>query len=245
MSRADWVPVLLYHQVVEQLPAADPFGNCVLASDFEAQLRWLAARGHRSTTLERVAEALSGGEPVPRRSVVITFDDGYAGNLEVAWPILRRHGFTATVFAVSGSLGGWNEFDGGLGCAPARMLTVEQLRRLHREGAEIGSHSVTHPPALTELDAHALRSELVDSRARLESVLDDAVTVFSYPHSQVDARVEAAVAEAGYRAAAAGVGTAFRPLRLSRVDPASARGMALQARVDWRRLKWLARRVAA
>ncbi len=241
MSRADWAPVLLYHQVVERLPDDDPHRNCVRADVFDAQLSWLSSRGFRSTTLQRLGTALKDGSPLPPRSVVITFDDGYASNLEVAWPILQRHGFTATIFVVTGCIGGFNEFDAGEASPPARMLSAGQVRALHAAGVEIGSHTVTHPTSLCAVSEERLQDELVRSRGDLEALLDAPVTCFSYPHSQADGRVERAVGAAGYQAACAGVGAAFRPLRLSRVDPASRAGVGLEAMLQWRRLKWLAR----
>lgn len=245
MSTPDWVPILIYHEVVEHLPARDPFRNCVSAKVFDAQLRWLRERGYRSTTVERVASAIAGGERLPARPVVITFDDGYADNMRVAWPLLQRHGFGATVFVVTETIGGYNDFDRDHGMHRSRMLTAEEIRGLARAGAEVGSHTSTHPATLTALGDAALRDELCGSRRLLEAIVDRAVVTFSYPHSQVDDRVERAVGDAGYRAACAGVGTAFRPLRMCRVEPRAARGIGIQARLEWRRLKRLVRTVAA
>lgn len=245
MFRADWAPVLLYHQVVERLPVHDPHGNCVRADVFDAQLSWLRSRGFRSTNLKHLSAALKDGTPLPSRSVALTFDDGYASNLEVAWPILQRHGFTATIFVVTGCVGEFNKFDAQSAAPPARMLSACQIRALHAAGVEIGSHTVTHPASLCALSDQRLQDELVRSRSDLEALLDASVTCFSYPHSQTDRRVEQAVASAGYQAACAGVGTAFRPLRLSRVDPESRTGLSLEAILQWRRLKRFARSLAA
>ena len=245
MSRADWAPVLMYHRVAAEVPAHDPYRNFVKAEVFDAQLGWLRRRGFRGVTVSALADALARGESLPDRSVAITFDDGYRDNLEVAWPLLRRHGFTATVFVVSGSVGGSSEFDRPHGYPPAAMLSSAELRELHGAGVEIGSHTVTHPESLCALRSGSLQAELADSRAALEDIVGAPVTAFAYPHSQVDARVEAAVAAAGYRAACAGRGAAFRPLRLSRLETGVRRGLGIETQVRWRRLRWRLGRTAA
>lgn len=245
MSRTEWAPILMYHQVVRRTPERDPYRNYLRADIFDAQLAWLRARGYRSTSIARLRVGLEPGETLPHRSVVISFDDGYRSNLEVAWPILRRHGFTATVFVVSGTVGGYNDFDREAGLPREPMLSAGELRQLHSHGFEIGSHTVTHPASLRELPDRLLEEELTRSRRDLEALLDVPVTTFSYPHSQVDGRVEAAVEAAGYSAACAGVGTAFTPLRLGRVDPRSRTGVRLEATLRWRQVKWLGRSIAA
>ena len=79
-------------------------------------------------------------------------------------------------------------------------VTWDQVRDMDKAGVEIGSHTVTHP-ILTNVDDNQLRDELVNSKTRLESVLDRSVTLFCYPNGSYDGRVEAAVRGAGYRLA--------------------------------------------
>src|SRR3981081_1017331 len=97
-SSGGWLPILAYHRVVDTVPSHDAAGNCVTVATFEAHLRWLAAHGSSSVPLAAVGHAFDsgGGIPVPRRSVVLTFDDGYRDNYDFAWPLLKRYRFTAT-----------------------------------------------------------------------------------------------------------------------------------------------------
>lgn len=99
MSSRRTVPVLMYHHVTPQ-------GGMINVSpaNFEAQLRWLKQHGYRSLTTDQFADHLNG-KPAQPRSVLITFDDGYLDNWVYAYPLLRKYGFTATIFLVTSWIG--------------------------------------------------------------------------------------------------------------------------------------------
>src|SRR5688572_25859544 len=98
------VPILMYHDVAPELHAGfERF--TVRARDFAWQMRWLALTGHESITLDRLLAARRGEATLPRRPVVLTFDDAFVASGEHAPPVLRRHGFTATFFVVAGLVG--------------------------------------------------------------------------------------------------------------------------------------------
>lgn len=232
-----WVPVLLYHRVVPEPPDRDPFGNCITVGAFESHLRWLAWRGYRSLTLSELALAAVHDRGQSGLRVAITFDDGYRDNWTHALPLLRRYGFNATVFVVTDAIGGYNDFDSLAGVERAPMLTSDEILGLARSGIEIGSHTCAHPPSLPELSDEGMKAELGRSRHRLEDIVGRPVRCFSYPHSRVTPRAQAAVMEAGYLAACAGVGTRFSRYNLSRVATSPIWGPALGATMGWRWLK--------
>ncbi len=240
-----WVPILLYHRVVPRRPASDPRGLTITTRTFESHLRWLSYHGYRSVSLQQVGSLLGPHAPVntlrphdlddPRRLVAITFDGGYYDNLAHAFPLLVTYGFTATIFVVAGAVGGVNDFDRHTrGYEEARMLSADGTRSLHRYGIDIGAHSVS----LVDLSMAQLEHELMWSKLILEDIVDAPVRHFSYPHSRSDARIEAAVAENGYRLACAGVGTRFTRYCLHRVAASPRGGLDMEARIKWRRLKW-------
>lgn len=229
-----WVPILMYHRVVPRLPQHDPARNCTTTAAFAAQLHWLAQRHYRAVTIsELVASAESQRQP----RVAITFDDGYEDNVIHALPVLKRYGFNATVFIVTDTMGGYNDFDAGIDGERVRMLSEEQIKLLASAGVEIGSHSCTHPASLVDLPDSELWPEVNGSRLVLEHLLGRQVMSFSYPHSRVSERVKVAVANAGYQSACAGVGTSFTPYSLSRVATSARSGPALEAAMGWRWLK--------
>jgi peptidoglycan/xylan/chitin deacetylase (PgdA/CDA1 family) len=98
--------ILLYHRVAEA--ANDPWQLCVTPGHFAEHLEVLRKHGH-IMPLQKLVTSLKSGK-LPRRAVVITFDDGYADNLLNAKPILEKHDAPATVFVASGYMGRKREF---------------------------------------------------------------------------------------------------------------------------------------
>lgn len=139
--------------------------------------------------------------PPGPRAVALTFDDGYAGVAELAWPELKARGWPATLFAVSGYLEGGRTFPwDDPSAATARLLTAAELKAVAGDGLDIGSHTVTHR-WLPHLDAAAVRAECRDSKAALEDLLGRPVTSFAYPMGGWNAPVRHAVAATGYERA--------------------------------------------
>jgi peptidoglycan/xylan/chitin deacetylase (PgdA/CDA1 family) len=187
-------PVLMYHEVGPHRPGSKLNHWRVLPGDFARQLAHLERRGIRGVALRDLFDR--SAETAKR--AVLTFDDGYAGVLTHALPLLAAHGFAATVFVVSGRLGGVNDWDGE---TPGdALLTADGVRTLHAAGIEIGSHGATHR-ALPELSDADLADEAAGSKAALEAVVGAPVLSFCYPYGAFDDRSVEAVRRAGYRAA--------------------------------------------
>jgi peptidoglycan/xylan/chitin deacetylase (PgdA/CDA1 family) len=171
---------------------------CCPPENFAAQLDYLRRQGYTVQPLANLARSLREGTNLPRRSAVITFDDGSSCTYERALPVLSEYGFPATVFMVSGLIGRDNEWLRGAGFPVRRMLGASELRRLDAEGIEVGSHSATHP-WLAKIPLEQARAELNDSKAQLEDVIGRPVGIS--PAFRLQDAVRSAVAEAGYSAA--------------------------------------------
>ena len=195
--------VLMYHGVADE--AEDPNHLCVAPNRFAEQMAWLKRRGLRGVSIRTLVDAMRAGRP--RGLIGITFDDGYVNVLEAALPELRRHGFTATMFIVSGSLGGSNEWDEG---PRWPLMSAGQVGELAAAGMEIGSHSTTHV-RLAGLDAGQLKAQVGDSKASLADLTGTPVRGFAYPYGSMDAAARLAVRDAGYDYACA-VETPLREL---------------------------------
>jgi peptidoglycan/xylan/chitin deacetylase (PgdA/CDA1 family) len=137
-------------------------------------------------------------QALPPRAVALTFDDGYAGVAELAWPELKARGWPATLFAVSGYLDRGKTFPWDDPAAEtARLLTADELAAVARDGLDVGSHTVSHR-WLPHLPAAEVAAEVRESKAALEALLGKPVTSFAYPMGGWDAAVRDAVAAAGY-----------------------------------------------
>ncbi|WP_218136300.1 polysaccharide deacetylase family protein [Nonomuraea jiangxiensis] len=188
--------VLMYHSVEKY--DSDPFRVTVSPDRFAGQLRWLAGRGLTGVSMGELLRARATGNA--RGLVGLTFDDGYDDFLGEVVPALLRHRFTATVFVLSGLLGGHNTWDAG---GPRkRLMDADGVRRAARQGMEIGSHSAGHR-SLPGLGEAELREEVATSKAVLEDMLGDRVSGFCYPYGHVTGREVAAVRDAGYSYACA------------------------------------------
>jgi peptidoglycan/xylan/chitin deacetylase (PgdA/CDA1 family) len=184
--------VLMYHSVGPRWD--DPYRLTVSPGRLAAQLGLLARLGLRGCSMRELL-----GDPGPRK-VGLTFDDGYRDFTTTALPLLTAHGFTATVYALAGRLGGDNGWEE---TGPRKPLqTAAELRAVAAAGMEIGSHGLLHRH-LTSLSEQELKAEIVESRAVLENRLQVPVTGFCYPYGDCGPRELDAVAAAGYRYAAA------------------------------------------
>lgn len=193
------VPVLMYHQVTPRPhPAFRKYTVTVKA--FRRQMAWLARGRYEPIGLDALLVARERGAPLPRRAVVLTFDDGFSECVERATPILREHGFTATFFLVSGLVGKTSRWLVDEIGTEFPLAGWDDARALVSMGFTCGAHSVTHP-RLTRLDGQTCRRELVEARRTLEMELRCDVRYLAYPFGAHDARVRALARDVGYVAA--------------------------------------------
>jgi glycosyltransferase involved in cell wall biosynthesis len=201
MGRERWrqttggVPVLMYH-------AFGPERDRYLLSGraFNRQLRLLALLRYRVISFEELARMLREDRPPPPRSVVLTIDDGYADNREIALPILRRRRMRATLFLVSRGLGGRNGWTEEGAVAGRALLSAEEARQIRGEELEIGAHTRTHP-SLPDVPDGEVDAEIGGSREDLEKLLGAPVATFAYPYGRFDRRAAQAAERAGFLAA--------------------------------------------
>ncbi len=176
---------LMYHEL--ELPGrplcqSEPgYVRYILPDEaFRSQMTWLAQERWRGLSVSEALEFPSA------KSVAITFDDGCETDMISAAPILKESGFRATFYVTAGFVG------------KRGYLSPAQLRELQDNGFEIGCHSMTHA-YLDDLDAAALRREIVDAGKKLEQMIGEKVLHFSCPGGRFDERSLKLAREAGYR----------------------------------------------
>ncbi|WP_371371348.1 polysaccharide deacetylase family protein [Sporomusa aerivorans] len=203
VSLAD-VPVLNYHKVDALHHALS-----IPSEEFEEQMAYLSRNGFTTITPDALMAYLNHGKALPEKPILITFDDGYLDNFTNAYPIMKKYGFTATIFLVT-SLVGHDE----------RFMTWDQVRMMQQDGFVFGSHTVSHTP-LTKLSREQAMDELVNSRKEIEQQLGSKPKYFAYPTGAYNLPVEELVKQAGYRAAFTirygQAGTESNPYALERI----------------------------
>ena len=215
--------ILMYHSVKADPSAhTDLLGGIVHSeTEFRAQMQVLS-REFRAVSLGKLVDILKTGEEIPERSVVVTFDDGYTDNRDVAMPILNELGIPATfVCGVEEGLQVAVPGDAG-----SLMMNYDQIRGLVQNGHIVGSHTLTHPN-MAHITEDEAKVELAESKRRLEQQLSTAVTHFSYPCPAMTTHwSEQTVAQTrsvGYRSAVTTNGGVTQagdnPLSLKRIRP--------------------------
>jgi peptidoglycan/xylan/chitin deacetylase (PgdA/CDA1 family) len=183
------VPVLTYHDIAPQAK-----GRLVISTkSFGEQMRYLKANRYRVVTLAGFHEFLQLKRQLPRRAVVLTFDDGYRSFLQYAYPVLKELGFTATLFVYTDYVG-----------AGRNSLGWDDLARLATEGFQVEGHTKTHAdlrrqPGESEAEhARRLHTELANSQHLFQQHLGRPARFLAYPYGAADDAVLAQTREAGY-----------------------------------------------
>ena len=186
------VPILCYHQFGPGKKSRNKME--VPETAFEQQMAWLAANGYGVISLSDLRAFLSGEKALPAKAVVITIDDGYRSAYEVAFPILKKYGFPATVYAYSDFIGA------GL------ALTWAQLKEMQDSGLiDVESHSKTHTSMAllpNESNGQAYKDrvtkEVVTPDGIIASKLGKPVKHFAYPYGDTSATVVSILQDRNY-----------------------------------------------
>jgi glycosyltransferase involved in cell wall biosynthesis/peptidoglycan/xylan/chitin deacetylase (PgdA/CDA1 family) len=202
--------ILLYHSV--GAPGEPALRYVVPARRFARQMRWLKSRSYSIISLDELLRLRREYRLPPPRTVVVTLDDGYVDNAEVAAPVLQRLGMPATVFLVTGkAINDWSDGNGDP-LARRRLLTPADAARLLGGPLRFGAHTRSHA-MLTELDPQDVEAEVVGSGSDLEQALAAPVESFAYPYGRYDETVRERVASAGYLGACSTEAGHNRPAR--------------------------------
>jgi peptidoglycan/xylan/chitin deacetylase (PgdA/CDA1 family)/GT2 family glycosyltransferase len=187
--------ILMYHALGQPGESSGRF--IVSVRQFKRQMAWLRWAGYRVLGLEELLEYRREHRLPPGRSVVLTFDDGYADNRQLAFPILQAHHFTAIFFLVTANVGGKNTWDDNGELAGRSLLSWSDIREMVSAGMQVGAHT-RHHVALPAVSAAEAEQEIGGSRADLERQLGRAVRAFAYPYGLLDETTPRTVARAGF-----------------------------------------------
>ena len=193
------IPILVYHQIDEAPPKGSPFRSFYVAPGaFARQMAFLKLLGYTGLSMGDLLPYLNGEKE--GRVVGITFDDGYQNNIANALPVLQRHRFSSTCYAVSGLLGQTNSWDRLLGIAQTPLMTEAHVRQWVAGGQEIGSHTHQHLDLLDADDA-ACRADIGVGKTSLEAIAGRPVDHFCFPYGRYEPRHAVMAGDAGFKTA--------------------------------------------
>ncbi len=189
--------ILLYHQISEISEASDPLRLAVPPGLFEQEMTFLKNSGYQCLPLEMIAMKMSRKETLPENAFAITFDDGYQDNFDNALPILKRVGFTATIFLVPSRVGLTTKWEGLLDAQAFVLMDWDTVRRMNAEGIDFGSHTHTHA-MLPKCTQEQVKKELLESKISMEKQLGKPAKLFAFPYEKAEPALQQAVQAAGY-----------------------------------------------
>ncbi len=144
---------------------------------FDTQMRYLKERGFSVVPLRALIKKMQTGESVAGY-VAITFDDGYKDNFDIALPILKKYGFPATIFVISGLIGQARRY---ISEDSLDIMTADDMRFLGHTGLiDVMPHSVSHRK-LAKVAATDAIKEIENSRAAIESITGASADIFAFP----------------------------------------------------------------
>jgi peptidoglycan/xylan/chitin deacetylase (PgdA/CDA1 family) len=182
------IPILMYHEIYKPEERdrfrglTNPAYNTEI-NIFRKQMAWLFANNIKTLTID---DLFSQKLPPEKRTICLTFDDGWLGNYLYAYPILKEFGFKATFFIATELIG-----------RPFYM-TWDHLKEMGASGMSIQSHTVTHRP-LTGMGEKEILFELLESKKAIEEKLGTKVNHLSLPHGSKNIRIWPLAKEVGYK----------------------------------------------
>jgi peptidoglycan/xylan/chitin deacetylase (PgdA/CDA1 family) len=194
------VPILFYHKISKPHPKAKIPDLYVTPYNFRRQMRYLKWRGYKTINLHELTEWLSCGKKLPKKPIILTFDDGYEDNYTYAFPILKEFGFTATIFLITKDIGGLSGWVDSEETVKEPLLSWDKIKEMSDYGIDFQPHTHTHP-SLPKLDKEKIKEELVISKEIIEKELKKKAEFLCYPYGHFDSVVQQILKEVGYKCA--------------------------------------------
>lgn len=179
------IPVLYYHSVLPDSEVTTRNEVTISPENLKTQLQLVKDLGYTTLTMSELNDYIINNKEIPKKSILITFDDGYADNYVHAFPILKELDMKATIFVISSGI------DGGY------YMSSDQLKDMVNYGIDIESHTVNHVH-LDTLSYEEQLKELKDSKATIEKVTNKEVLSIAFPFGDYNEDTLKAVTEAGY-----------------------------------------------
>ncbi|GAB4251727.1 MAG: hypothetical protein Kow0079_05920 [Vicingaceae bacterium] len=200
------LPVLMYHRVVEKRSDAGKHKIYVFKEQFEKQLQYLKYNGYEAITFNQLQQF--NPQTDLSKKIILTFDDGYIDNYEIALPLLEKYGFNAVLFLVTRlKTNTWGVKDGE---PEIPMMNDEQLKALIDYGIEIGGHTQHHMP-INEIPENKALEEVTGCKNDIKERFGIDPISFAYPFGGIHQKAKEIVKNAGFKF---GIATNTGPLNI-------------------------------
>lgn len=177
------IPILMYHSI-----GINRRNNLLVApAKFNSQIKHLHKAGYQTICFQTLENYWKSGKPLPAKPILLTFDDGYKDNYTIAYPILKKYKFKATIFVIT------NFID------DANHLSQKQIKEMISSGLiDIGAHTKTHPD-LTTVPSKKVYQEIFGSKQILTKYTGKPIIAFAYPIGRYNYEVVKATGAARYK----------------------------------------------
>jgi peptidoglycan/xylan/chitin deacetylase (PgdA/CDA1 family) len=186
------IPILMYHHLKLLEPTASLTQRTwtVSPASFKDQLDYLSEHGYHTITFVQLEAFFEDRAPLPLHPIILTFDDGWRDDYDVAFPLLRERGMVGTFFVPTAYAD----------AASKTLIDWSQIGEMDAAGMEFGGHTINHANLKEVSKEEALR-QLENSKSKMEEELGHATMAFAYPFGAYDLSVVGMVRQVGYRMA--------------------------------------------
>jgi len=188
------VSILCYHRFSND--CGSPL--CLPIHLFKQQMKYLSENGYRVITFGQLIDFMEYREAIPQKAIIISIDDGYRSTYDIAYPILKKYGFNATLFIYTDFIG-----------ASRNALTWSQINKMKADGFEIGSHTLSHSDLTIQKEGEdtqtymsRIEKELRVSKQIIDKELGQNTILLAYPFGRYNQNVLEISERLGYQVAA-------------------------------------------
>ena len=191
------VPIIMYHRVINKSENEGIYGTYIYEDIFRKHLQYLKDKNYTVITFKDLDKiGWRNRFEKGKKYIILTFDDGYKDNYDLAFPILKEFDFKATIFLMGRST--YNEWDvkaGGEIEFP--LMSVEMIKEMQDYGIEFGAHTFNHPK-LNTLSNEEIEYQIVDVKKPLEEKIGKEIITFAYPYGILNDYAKKMTKKAGY-----------------------------------------------
>ena len=190
-----YVPILMYHRIAD-IPGDR---NALPPNKFRDQLDYLVLNGFHTITPDDLLNYYQKNVPLPKKPILLTFDDGYTDNYTTALPLLKERNMSAVVCPILNWIGKPNHWE-NFSKPPATTMTLQELQDWHTSGCFIAAHTCNHP-FLSNCDKPTLTNEILTCKQKLSEEFVQEISFLCYPYGDFNEQTITAVKSCGYKGA--------------------------------------------